>query len=145
MWTGENGLFHAYAWARLIGELATGTRDTVRVGQVPVSTDQKKHAGEFRIEGITRIDTHHQIWREVGPPGPCVLEIVLGVERIVSNEAAEDSTLQREPLAHGRKIGPICQAKVTQSSIATQIRRRCGEAEELRVFASLHGQLRPPA
>ena len=91
------GLTLYASWPPELGTLFASARC-----QYPLIT--KKRASEFRVEGITRIDTHHQIRREVGAPGPRVVEIVLGVERIISNKAAEDSALQREPLAHGRKI-----------------------------------------
>src|SRR6185369_13919154 len=110
----KGSLLHCYSRARFIDELATRTWNTVRVGQMPVSIHNEQRAGELLAEGIACGHSCHQVRSEVSSPGSAVVEVIFGVERIVADQAAEDSALQGEPFANGRKIRRICWPEVTQ-------------------------------
>src|SRR6476620_476975 len=111
---------------------------------MPVTVDDEQRARESLRERITRVRTHHQIRREVGAPGPRVVEIVLGVERVVADETAKDSRLQRKHLADRREIRNVRWSKVPQKLVAGDVRRRRGKTKELVILAGLRGQLDAP-
>src|SRR5439155_10289488 len=100
----KHRLLQCHARTRLVSELSARTWNTVRVGKMPVSIDYVQRAGELLVERITRVNSHHQIRREVGSPWSRVGEIILGVKRIVPDQTAEDSTLHGESLADRCKI-----------------------------------------
>src|SRR6266542_1669032 len=100
-------LLESPARTRLESDLPARTWNAVRVGEMPVSIDQEQRPRDFLAEGIARVHTHHQIRREIAPPGSRVREVVFDVQGVVADQTAEDSTLQRKALAHRRKIRPV--------------------------------------
>src|SRR3974377_507805 len=92
---------------RLVSKLSTRTRDVVRVGQVPISVDHEEGAREFRGQRIAAAHTEHKIRRVVSAPRTGIVEVVLGVKRIVPDETIEEAGLQQESLTEGGKIGKV--------------------------------------
>ncbi len=109
----EDRLLDGQTGRRTDGRLPTPTGNIVRPREVPISIDNEKSAGDFLREWITHVYAHHEVRREIGAPRSRVVEIVLGVQPIVPNKAAEDSPLDCQPLTYGRKIRNIRRAQLT--------------------------------
>src|SRR6185436_269837 len=102
MRTDENRLLHSYMRSCRDRCFAAPTGDVVSAGQMPVSNDEEKRAGDFPGERITRIHAHHEVRREICSPWSRVVQIVFRVERIVTDQAAENSTLNRKAFSNRR-------------------------------------------
>ena len=126
---------------RFTSKLATGTGDTIRVGQVPVPIHDEECAREFVCELIASVHPKHEIRREVCAPRARVGEIIFGVQRIITDETAEDSALQGEPFADRRKIRYVRRAEVSEPVGARKVGCCSRESKHLRVFAGLQRQL----
>src|SRR5215470_11377820 len=88
---------------------------------MPVTVDNEKRAGELFSHWVTRVDPKHEVWRKIRTPGACVAEIVFCVERIVADETAENTGLDRQAPAHWRKIRDVRRTEVSQPTISGQI------------------------
>src|SRR5215467_9352470 len=108
---------------------------------MPVSIDYEECSGELVRKWITRVRAHHEVGREVCSPRSRVIEIILGVKRVVSDETAEDTSLHGEPFADRRKIRDVCWSEVTQEFESGDVGRSSGESEKLVILAGLRRQL----
>src|SRR5260370_35660831 len=100
--------------SRSDSRLTTPTRNVIRGRQMPVSIDDEERACDLLCEWVTYIQTHREVRSEVRPPWSGVVEIVFGVERIVPDNTAKDSALDRQPFADRREIRNIRWSLLTE-------------------------------
>ena len=79
----------------LIGGLASQAGHVVGIGKMPVAVYHEHRSGQLTDERVARVDSHHQIRREISSPGTRIVEVVLRVQRVIADEAGEDSSLYR--------------------------------------------------
>src|SRR5215813_14015910 len=125
--------------------LPSPTRNIVRMGEMPVSVYQEKGPGYFLRERIAHVHAHHEVWGEIGAPRSGVVEIVLGVERVVADEAAEDATLNRQTLTDRCEVGNVRGPELPQEFITAKVWSGRRKTKQLRIFSCLSGQLHAPA
>src|SRR6266496_3553101 len=100
-----------------VRELSTPVRNVVSVSQMKIAADDECGSRQLAGKRICRIDAEHEIRRKVRTPRPRVVEVVFGVERVVSDEAAEDAALNGQSLTHWQQVGDIGRAQVSQAPI----------------------------
>ena len=65
----------------------------IGIGEVPVSIHNENRSGQLVVERVARVDAHHEIGRKISTPGTRIVEVVLRVQRVIADEAGEDSSL----------------------------------------------------
>ncbi len=144
MRTVKQGLLERHMVGGEISKLSAYTGHAVWMREMEIVIDDEGGHRDFLAEGVTRVHAKHKVGRVICSPGPGVREIVLGVERVVSNQTVEQARLQRQALTNWRQVGQVRKSEVAQPIRAANVRRRCREAEVLRVLARLHRQLHAP-
>ena len=91
----QHRLFDIQVVARAVNQLAAKTGNVVWMREMKIIIDHKSRRRNFLRKCIARIDSEHQIWRVIRPPRTRVFKVVLGVERVVPNQAAEEPCLHR--------------------------------------------------
>ena len=115
------------------------------MGQVKVFVDYKHRAGQLFGKGVTHIDAEHQIGRVVPAPGSGVVDVVLGIERVVSDEAVEQTALDREPVAHRRQIGEVGAPEVPELIRSADLGFVRGKAEVFGILPAVAHEFHAPA
>src|SRR5207245_1663028 len=108
---------------RLIGDLSTNARNIVGMGEVPVTVDDEPCRRQIGANGVSSVEAEHQVRGKVGAPWPRVVEVLFRIERVVSDQAAEDPALEREPLAQWREVRNVRRAEMKEPVCAGEIRR----------------------
>src|SRR5579862_9956240 len=96
--------------------------------------DGGRHLGS---EWILRIHAQHQVGSEIRTPWPCVVEIIFGVQRVVSDKTAENATLNGQALPYRGEIRNVGGAQMPQPLGVVEIRCSCGKPEDLRIASRL--------
>src|SRR5215469_756985 len=100
MRTSQDGLLQIQMVCRGVANLSAKARNIVRVREMRVIINHKPRYRDFSAEWIARVGTEHQVRCVVPSPRPRVIEVVLGVERIVADQAAEEPDLYRQAIAY---------------------------------------------
>ena len=116
---------------RLIGDLRTNARNVVGMGKVPITVDEEPCRRQIGANGISSVEAEHQVRGEVGAPWPRVVEVVFRIERVVSDQAAEDAGLKREAAAQRCDIRNVRRAKMNEPVGTGDVGRRGRKAEGL--------------
>src|SRR6266550_7023110 len=99
-------------------------------------------SGELLCEWVTRVDPHHEVGRQVGSPRTRVVEVVFGVQRVVTDQAREDSSLYGQPFPNRREKGNVRGAEVPQPPESREVRRGRRKSEYSGILSGLGRQFK---
>src|SRR4029077_8420173 len=99
----KQGLLKRHMVGREIRKLSAYARHRVWMREMVIIVDDESGHRDFFAEGVACVHSKHQVGSVIASPGTRVSEIVLCVERVVSNEAVEQARLQRQPFTYWRQ------------------------------------------